>query len=516
MDRASKTSHDDRTTGPGSRVIPGSVVAAAIPVPAQERRSSVPQSSARSISPHEPEKGAEAASGRGIKNAEKSSVDSKKRSIIEILDSDDDDTDNDCKLPGTKKRRGEDGIPKAVAARKVSLSIKERKEKEQSDMYKTSSGRAFLLVERFIQINQRFMQESSLEIHKLAKNNEIALVGLDDMVFLAEKLLECQDNFTLHGKPTHASCAYHYTSQQHLNSIRQDGLLSHPERTTNGIQTEHKAHYGDGVYTANNPSAFLGYGDTGLLVAILKGKSAACAKGGTQDPTIDTVIGNKMIGHGNKMTNSPAGYNEIVLRQSCQVLPIFRFSRNLVATPTTTSTTRHTSTSFSLNNSGSDLLWQLNGQVQKVLDEFMNNSVPTVLQQRKNVRPLTLRFNRSAVPAGVVTTRRIAPAHNAIQPSTPTGVAVGGLSLVGGVQNPSNKKQAAGPEAAGETKEMRRQKERFLMFTRVLMKYLETKDPALNQKVKSIIRDCAERNKRGEPGYESVTACMRERLKQVV
>ena len=63
---------------------------------------------------------------------------------------------------------------------------------------------------------------------------------------------------------------------------------------------------------------------------------------------------------------------------------------------------------------------------------------------------------------------------------------------------------------------MRRQKERFLMFTRVLMKYLETKDPALHQKVKAIIKDCAERNKRGEPGYESVTASMRSRLKRVV
>lgn len=54
------------------------------------------------------------------------------------------------------------------------------------------------------------------------------------------------------------------------------------------------------------------------------------------------------------------------------------------------------------------------------------------------------------------------------------------------------------------------------MFTRVLMKYLETKDPAMHQKVKAIIKDCAERNKRQERGYESVTASMRERLKHVV
>ncbi|CAB9508249.1 expressed unknown protein [Seminavis robusta] len=65
-------------------------------------------------------------------------------------------------------------------------------------------------------------------------------------------------------------------------------------------------------------------------------------------------------------------------------------------------------------------------------------------------------------------------------------------------------------------KEMRRQKERFLMFTRVLMKYLETKDRTLHGKVKKVIKECAERNKRQEPGYESVTASMRERFKEIV
>ena len=65
-------------------------------------------------------------------------------------------------------------------------------------------------------------------------------------------------------------------------------------------------------------------------------------------------------------------------------------------------------------------------------------------------------------------------------------------------------------------REMKKQKERFLIFTRVLLKYLENKDPALHGSVKAIIKDCAERNKRGERGYESVTASMRARLKEVV
>ena len=75
---------------------------------------------------------------------------------------------------------------------------------------------------------------------------------------------------------------------------------------------------------------------------------------------------------------------------------------------------------------------------------------------------------------------------------------------------------SGGQDRAAMEREMRRQKERFLMFTRVLMKYLEQKDPKMHQKAKLIIKDCAERNKRQERGYESVTASMRSRLKQLV
>lgn len=64
--------------------------------------------------------------------------------------------------------------------------------------------------------------------------------------------------------------------------------------------------------------------------------------------------------------------------------------------------------------------------------------------------------------------------------------------------------------------EIKKNKEKFLIFTRVLLKYLESKDPPLQKQVKAIIKDCADRNKRGERGYESVTMSMRSRLKAVV
>jgi predicted alpha/beta-fold hydrolase len=71
-------------------------------------------------------------------------------------------------------------------------------------------------------------------------------------------------------------------------------------------------------------------------------------------------------------------------------------------------------------------------------------------------------------------------------------------------------------DRAAIEREMKKKKERFLIFTRVLLKFLEQKDPPLHQKVKGIIKDCADRNKRQERGYESVTASMQARLKEVV
>lgn len=71
-------------------------------------------------------------------------------------------------------------------------------------------------------------------------------------------------------------------------------------------------------------------------------------------------------------------------------------------------------------------------------------------------------------------------------------------------------------DRAAREQELRRQKEKFLVFTRVLIKYLEQKDPNLHRQAKAIIKDCAERNKRQEPGYTSVTASMKTRLRQLV
>ena len=54
------------------------------------------------------------------------------------------------------------------------------------------------------------------------------------------------------------------------------------------------------------------------------------------------------------------------------------------------------------------------------------------------------------------------------------------------------------------------------MFTRVLMKYLESKDAEMHRRAKNVIKVCAERNKQGDPKYASLTSSMRTQLRQVV
>ena len=71
-------------------------------------------------------------------------------------------------------------------------------------------------------------------------------------------------------------------------------------------------------------------------------------------------------------------------------------------------------------------------------------------------------------------------------------------------------------DIAKREEERKKAKERFLMFTKVLMKYLETRDPQLHSRAKLVIKECAERNKAKDPNYKSLTAAMQTRLRDCV
>lgn len=56
----------------------------------------------------------------------------------------------------------------------------------------------------------------------------------------------------------------------------------------------------------------------------------------------------------------------------------------------------------------------------------------------------------------------------------------------------------------------------FTLLIKSVMKHLERKDKRKHAQAKSIIKDCVERKKRQEPGYESVTTSTKRRLRELV
>mmetsp|Transcript_88071 Transcript_88071/g.131997 ORF Transcript_88071/g.131997 Transcript_88071/m.131997 type:complete len:144 (+) Transcript_88071:79-510(+) len=87
----------------------------------------------------------------------------------------------------------------------------------------------------------------------------------------------------------------------------------------------------------------------------------------------------------------------------------------------------------------------------------------------------------------------------------------------GGVQGrPQEEPNCPSSQDTMEQRDTPAQKEMFLLFVRVLMKYIEKKDPNMHGRARAIILNCAERGKRGEPGYESVTASMKKPLLDLV
>ncbi|CAB9524566.1 expressed unknown protein [Seminavis robusta] len=442
---------------------------------------------------------------------------SKRPVFIDLLDSDDsDDEEEDRKMPAMKRRRTSsmkdmDSLTAAAMAARLQeeeeLQHAERKMQEQEAMYKSPAGRAFVFVERMIQEHGQLLQEDP-------QCQDLELVGQDDMVFLAEKFMECELEFAKAGLPTHVMLAYHYTHRQHLHSIRRDGLLSHPERHESNIHTKHGAYFGEGVYVGNNPYGFRSMGDTCLLVAIRKGREIRVGPGGSKDPHVNTVIGNKA-------RNDHVASDEIVLRRSWQVLPILQFPGRIVQSH------------GSLFDPSNARLWTCHLKMQGILDEFFNNNVPTPVQR---ITPWSdplpsgsLLLNSPAVAAPpsfgngarnppVPFVPNLGPGAAASDPFAPTPIStIRAREAAAAVARAAPAHIGNGSTtAADQEKELRRQKERFLMFTRVLIKYLETKDPTLHGKVKKVIKECAERIKRQEPGYESVTAAMRERIKEIV
>ena len=217
---------------------------------------------------------------------------------------------------------------------------------EHQEMTKNITGKAFLLVKKIVEL------ATNLKSHKhfshLVHTCSIENVAVDDLVYLSERLLTQQEDFA-NGQnstlgindiaaagssppiPTHIDVCYHYTNPRNMDNIRTNGLMSLQERTNQNISSQSNgASFGDGIYTANNPTSFCSYGTVGLIVACLLGNTVKAQGSIRRNSAIDsanTIIGNKS---GSTTTDE---YHEFVLQKSSQCLPMLKYDGNLLQQP---------------------------------------------------------------------------------------------------------------------------------------------------------------------------------------
>ncbi len=187
-------------------------------------------------------------------------------------------------------------------------------------MNETPTGKAWNFVSKMISFQQDMLHKQDANMNAM----NFRVVNQDDMVFLAERVFQAQQEFRLAGKPFHVDIGYHYTHHQNMDSgVRTDGLLTHAERRERNIQSNFNgATFGDGIYTCSNAFSYHAFagGDVGLFVARLKGTTRDYTSGIENDPNAaDTIIG-----------RSGKSKEVIVLRSSAQCVSLIQFGSPMI------------------------------------------------------------------------------------------------------------------------------------------------------------------------------------------
>jgi deltex-like protein len=241
--------------------------------------------------------------------------------------------------------------------------LKQEIQKEQKAMADNKSGKAVLAVQSIIKLVQDLKEKFPMYA------DDINEVSVDDMVYLAERLLGQQQDFVSNNIPAYVDLGYHYTSIENTEKIRENGLLTKSERAQACVQVlkNHGSVFGDGVYTANNPIAWSGYGAVGLIVARLQGANvrvpfALKVHNFQVDGNINTIVGDKITDamKENKDFDDDGwptnDYNhEVVLRSSTQVLPLVKYNKPLIKT-----------------SKGRKCIQQFESSLQNILDGLFN------------------------------------------------------------------------------------------------------------------------------------------------
>lgn len=255
------------------------------------------------------------------------------------------------------------------------ICTESRNEQETALFASSPTGRAWNFVASVIRLHQRLLEKAS-KVSSVGNGWMAPAMTRDDLVIFIERLLHTQVEFRDSGKPYRTDVGYHYTNEKNMSRIKIEGLLSKPERDSRGIVVTHNgSRYGHGIYTANDATSFRGgaFGDVGLLVLRLHGKSGVFPET-KNDPSVDTFL------EARKMRAKI-----LVLRKSCQCVPVLRFDGTKLGFP-----------------KAKELLREAHDGVQRIADDFFNNDMDFCIPQPHRER-------RGACPA------KLAPIFGTVQ-----------------------------------------------------------------------------------------------------
>jgi hypothetical protein len=240
--------------------------------------------------------------------------------------------------------------------------------------------------QRFVDCFTKYYQQVIM-----AQTDAINIVWEHNIMFMAASFVETYRQFRDSGKPTEVLLAYHYTDSANLKSIEYDGLMPKPERIQAGIDYKNFGltyentaraelpsacrflvsiviflshilflrfkRWGPGIYCCHDPlsTAAMVMGDTGILVAILRGTTrtsclgSSTAENSQVEHEYDTVVTSTHLS--NKVSWS-------IMKTGRQVLPLVLLPKDFVQ-----------------NNPSQ--LQEFHTGLRKIMDEFFNNGRAT-------------------------------------------------------------------------------------------------------------------------------------------
>ena len=284
-----------------------------------------------------------------------------------------------------KKRKSLLENDRKVAEKLAAEFDKESKDLAERQMMKSQDGKAWKFVHAVIDLHKS-MEQTIMQASQ-SSNTGVTTVAVDDLVWLARRMMKKQEVFTSTSIPAMVDLGFHWTQPENMKMIKTDGLLSKRERTERQIQAKHNGSaYGDGIYTSDYHTSHRhgGYGPICLLVARLKGTTSSVAT----DHQATCVNSTNTI---------------VVLRSSDQCVPLLQFTNDLIA---------------------DTYMLQYQMKVQAIIDSFFNDGVGGLKMPASTVPVVAMPQNRmiaqpaAAAPNPLIRAHRplsAAPAVN-IQP----------------------------------------------------------------------------------------------------